>query len=495
MSAFVRMFGTAKIPKPECDELAMHQKESDNVVVLCNGHVFTAPVVDASGKAVLDAAGCTELMRECVRLAAEPVPASSCVQAMTSAPRGTWAKVREELSSNNAAAFEAIDKALFVVCLDSEYWERISDVASGLLKGPCTNRWFDKHCLIVDNSGRMGICFEHSYSDGTGWGRFIRDVMMDAHGKVSLEVPTVSAKPGPLKELKWALGPDTSASINKAILAYDKLTSSVEVRSIRSTVFGKDQCKAWKLSPDAVAQMAYQIVYRMMHGKMAATYEACATRKFFHGRTETIRTVTPEASKLVEAVAKYKGGAKACLDAAAAAHGNVAKAAAGGLGCDRHLMALTKLAEKQGITHPALTDPVTARAKDWVLSTSNGSQPYIDLFGFGPVTKEGYGIGYIIEKDQMSFTVTSFKGSKSGTNAYAFSSHIGACLAWFKHMQECVAEDGDERNVKELHIWRTNRKLNLMDRIGGLIRPAAELAMVAAGVAVVVALAQPPQPR
>ena len=62
-------------------------------------------------------------------------------------------------------------------------------------------------------------------------------------------------------------------------------------------------------------------------------------------------------------------------------------------------------------------------------------------------------------------------------------------------MQECVAEDGDERNVKELHIWRTNRKLNLMDRIGGLIRPAAELAMVAAGVAVVVALAQPPQPR
>ena len=60
------------------------------------------------------------------------MPASSCVQAMTSAPRGTWAKVREELSSNNAAAFEAIDKALFVVCLDSEYWERISDVASGL---------------------------------------------------------------------------------------------------------------------------------------------------------------------------------------------------------------------------------------------------------------------------------------------------------------------------------------------------------------------------
>jgi len=37
-----------------------------------------------------------------------------------------------------------------------------------------------------------------------------------------------------------------------------------------------------------------------------------------------------------------------------------------------------------------------------VLSTSNCGNPALRLFGFGPVTAEGYGLGYIIKEDGIS---------------------------------------------------------------------------------------------
>jgi hypothetical protein len=44
--------------------------------------------------------------------------------------------------------------------------------------------------------------------------------------------------------------------------------------------------------------MAYQIAFYKLHKKQAPTYEACATRSFWHGRTETIRSATKGAPRL-----------------------------------------------------------------------------------------------------------------------------------------------------------------------------------------------------
>ena len=46
------------------------------------------------------------------------------------------------------------------------------------------------------------------------------------------------------------------------------------------------------MSPDAVAQMAFQLAFRRLHGVMPSVYESCTTRWFHHGRTETIRSCT-----------------------------------------------------------------------------------------------------------------------------------------------------------------------------------------------------------
>lgn len=55
---------------------------------------------------------------------------------------------------------------------------------------------------------------------------------------------------------------------------------------------------------------------------------------------------------------------------------------------------------------PAIfTDPGWATLGTSILSTSNCGNPALRLFGFGPVTADGYGIGYIIKEDGISVYV------------------------------------------------------------------------------------------
>ena len=63
--------------------------------------------------------------------------------------------------------------------------------------------------------------------------------------------------------------------------------------------YGKIKLKEMKMSPDAIIQLAFQMSYYMLHEQnQPATYEACSTAKFFHGRTETIRSCSIETGEL-----------------------------------------------------------------------------------------------------------------------------------------------------------------------------------------------------
>jgi len=54
-----------------------------------------------------------------------------------------------------------------------------------------------------------------------------------------------------------------------------------------------------KVSPDAAAQMAFQLSFHSLHGETTAVYESCAMKNFFHGRTETIRSCTTESVAMI----------------------------------------------------------------------------------------------------------------------------------------------------------------------------------------------------
>jgi len=102
-----------------------------------------------------------------------------------------------------------------------------------------------------------------------------------------------------------------------------------------------------------------------------------------------------------------------------------------GLGQDRHLYALYCLLqrENEGNLDPLLDDRPLSPSSDtssgkrampaiftdpgWsvlntsILSTSNCGNPALRLFGFGPVARDGYGIGYIIKEDGISVCASS----------------------------------------------------------------------------------------
>lgn len=101
------------------------------------------------------------------------------------------------------------------------------------------------------------------------------------------------------------------------------------------------------------------------------------------------KLLLPESADFVsvmESESKGKDTRRAALDAAAAKHIQVAKAAAQGQGVDRHLYAMrAAAAEANGgegqMGREFFGDPLAAETSGWRLSTSNVSMPFLSSFG------------------------------------------------------------------------------------------------------------------
>lgn len=379
---------------------------------------------------------------------------------LTTEERDVWARHRAALidgdsSGSNRRSLGGIDSAFLVVALDHCDPGRDGGLAArcrSLLHGVVTphrtlcNRWFDKHQLVVDGAGEMGYLFEHSYSDGASWNKVLAELWEDMH-----KTPTQPASSTPL--IAEPLPFELPESVKAGIIAAEKkarveLYNEVDLQMLDFDAFGKKEVKQWKLSPDAVVQQAFQLAYFRLHGKAAPTYEACAMRPFFHGRTETIRSCTTAAQDFVAAVVtgRPRDEQRAKLSAAVVAQSQLAKAAATGQGIDRHLLGLKMEAKEHGVCAGAadleiFDDDDYKRSGTWVLSTSNVTMPFINTFGFGAVTGEGYGLGYQIHDDRIPVHITSF-ASGAGTSSAAFRDATADALCDIRYIAQASSSAG-----------------------------------------------------
>lgn len=62
--------------------------------------------------------------------------------------------------------------------------------------------------------------------------------------------------------------------------------------------------KQCNTSPDGYVQLALQLAYYKLYGKLTATYESASTRRFALGRVDNIRSASPEALAWVQAMAQ-----------------------------------------------------------------------------------------------------------------------------------------------------------------------------------------------
>lgn len=377
--------------------------------------------------------------------------------------------LRNDIDDTNLKNLKLIDSALFVLCLDDvEFDDSTTKGKEELIKsmlcgtsnvdlstdpstlrynhmpinrqqGTCLNRWYDKLQFIVSKNGKTGINFEHTGVDGHTVLRLATDIYTDSilsfAKNVTKNVPDLFGDELNLiatpkkdwskdkkanlitipRKLEWKQDSFLVSSLHFAETRISDLISQYEVMSLDFENYGATHIKSlFKSSPDAFVQQIFQIAYYALYGKFESVYEPAMTKTFQNGRTEAIRSVTHQSKRFVKSLFDSSSNDQTRIEAlhsATAEHSRITKECASGLGQDRHLYALyciwKEYFEDTMPIPPLFEDEAWKIMNNNVLSTSNCGNPCLKSFGFGPVMANGFGIGYIIRDNSISFVVSS----------------------------------------------------------------------------------------
>ena len=430
MSQYGNLFRSTRIPRAGLDELVVAEG-SRHIVVQRGGRMWRLDVLDATGgsvpldqlhnalQAIIDAAD------------AEPAPADEHVGLLTSLPRDEWAALRERISATpaaegaaalaNEASLAAVDSALFVLGLEREAPGDDIAVSRCFLHGDGVDRWLDKSfSLLVSSNGKAAINFEHAWGDGVAVLRFFNEVHAAAAQMPVLPPSTyaASAAAAPPDPLPFQLSPDVKQAVVDARKRFDATIGRTELAALRTEDFNTKMLKGAKLSPDGAMQMSFQLAHTLMHGgPLPSTYESASTAAFKHGRTETIRSATPEAALFTRA---FLDPSTSLTDRAAALkvavdnHSRITREALTGNGFDRHLFALDHVAQLQGRTHDLFSCAAIAKLRHIILSTSTLNSEALSNGGFGPVNDDCYAIGYGIRSYGAEARVMTYGRDSQG---------------------------------------------------------------------------------
>lgn len=261
-------------------------------------------------------------------------------------------------------------------------------------------------------------------------------------------------------KLEWEMIPELQIALRFAEARLADLINQNEFQTLDFKGYGKNFITSMGFSPDAFVQMAFQAAYYGLYGRIENIYEPAMTKMYLHGRTEAIRSVTIESSNFVKTFWAENSASKKIesLKAATQKHTANTKECSKAQGFDRHLYALYCVWQRQvneaaasstgfssprdGRASPAefddlgspdqssspngrsspssrspapqlsqmpalFTDSGWERINNTLLSTSNCGNPSLRHFGFGPVSADGFGIGYIIKDDSISVCASS----------------------------------------------------------------------------------------
>lgn len=233
------------------------------------------------------------------------------------------------------------------------------------------------------------------------------------------------------------------SKIEEAAADVDNLVKDLDFQVFRYTTYGKNFIKSCKVSPDVYIQLALQLAYYKLYGKLTATYESASTRRYRLGRVDCIRSATPEALSWAAAMSQPKdtdsNGKKVTFhlvkddekyrlwQEAVKRQTNEMIDNILGQGIDIHLLGLREAARETAPTaaHPLpdlFTDFTYKLANKFLLSTSQVATSTDSFMGYGPVEPDGYGASYNPKSDHIIFCLSAFWSSEvTSTSRFAQS--------------------------------------------------------------------------
>ncbi|MGB3755352.1 MAG: choline/carnitine O-acyltransferase [Rivularia sp. (in: cyanobacteria)] len=408
MIQYDNLFGWNRIPGIKRDEMR-HSPERENVVVIYRNVFYSLQPLKEE-----KIAPASEIEQQINWILENTSCDEPALGALTGMKRASWAVVRQgtaALNSENARFLDLLDSALFVVCLDETAPANLEAAAGTVLHGDGKNRCFDKPLqLIFTSNGLSGINVEHVGIDGFAIVRYLYEVNQERQQQNQELANNTSVEFEPPTQLNWTFSEEILAEIKQAEAEVEGFICEHEIKVLDYQEFGRNLIKNYRLSPDAVVQLAIQLAYVKLRGKIDCVYESVHTRRFAYGRTEAMRSVTPESIELIRSFTeKDSDEAKyAALKKAVAAHVSRQKDCQQGYGVDRHLSALLRLARAQGMMPKIYQDKAYKVLGESTICTSSlAAGMGMELFCFGQVADNGYGIGYIIKPDSITVSVTS----------------------------------------------------------------------------------------
>lgn len=506
MSQHARVFGHARVPEPGGGEdtaycyadkpSALEEPGAGGnhyktrfvpvhgprqLAVLRHGHMFIVDLTDPSQSELSPTLSASLSFIASDTWLASEAAGSSLPQhnmgMLTASGRELRVAAREALKSRSPdwqALLSAIDRSLFVLCLDDGSPEDENELLARFIHGTGdtkAQRWFEKHSVVVSPSPvsrpgcghRVGMLFEHMAGDGMTTLDWVSAVQLHLAAWPASAPQAQAATPGLAASLtspgrssvrlecSMAAGDALHACVVEGGAALRARAAAMSCRALRVEDYGASRLKASGLPPDAGFQLALQLARFNAHGRLCATYESCATTRFLHGRTEVIRGASVEAFRAVRAITELEAGSStadvaetaSAISAACKAHQAFTQRAKEGLGIDRHLTGLKHMiATEEFPEHVAeaarafLNDPAIVAASSWDLSTSNCGNMHTSFFGFGPVTAAGTGVGYFITPDEIRATVTAF----GDVDAATFADHVSKAVDQIARISHTAAE-------------------------------------------------------
>ncbi|MEV0706839.1 choline/carnitine O-acyltransferase [Nocardia aurea] len=407
-----------------------------HIAVLFRGNIFRMDVIGPEGApyALEDLIDGLRAVRE-----AGATRTEAGVGHLTTKARAEWAASRAALRAvpANVDALDTLETALFCLCLEDLTPTDTLHACDQLLHGDSANRWFDKSVsFLVFEDGRAGINIEHCGLDGTTILSFVDTLLETSVADHAAHSGAQKQGTPPIAPIEFVLDDALRADIAAAGADFAQYAADNATTTVSFENFGTARAKQLKISPDAFAQLSYQLAHRRSKGITGATYESIATRQYRNGRTEAMRVVTPEIIAFVDAVENPALDTAAKLEAAraaATAHVERARQCQSGDAPEQHLWELQwiqrRRGEELGVTEPiALYDsPGWVVMRDDYLSTSSAPSVNIEYFGFGSTSPTCIGIAYVLLPDRWNLYLAT--PQTVADQMHAFAGHLRTAVA------------------------------------------------------------------
>ncbi|GMG56552.1 unnamed protein product [Ambrosiozyma monospora] len=279
--------------------------------------------------------------------------------------------------------------------------------------------------------------------DGTTVLRFISDIYTDSVLRLARKINGVfftlwgDTNTVPIHEdinkpsffkLKFHLTPELKTGLHLAETRLADIIHQHEYISRKIEGFGNNYIsQKMNLPADSLIQTCIQIAYYALYGKMCPSTEPVTTRKFKNARTEPISVQSESMETLCQTFISQASNEEkwVALLSAVSEHKEKVVNAMQGNGFERHLSALRSAFIQQEqlyklhpqlpripndlarVAPPFLFEPSLGALYKTELLVANCGNPALHLFGVTPAIPTGFGIGYIVKDDSISFVGSS----------------------------------------------------------------------------------------